>query len=470
MITVDAAPRRTYRQDVEPQLRTRAAGPIIAAVVVAAAYIVLAAWQWSRFTVKSWDLGIFTQLLASYARPGPPIVNIKGDGYNLLGDHFHPLLALLAPVFALFPYAFTLLVIQAVCFGTAAGMLGALATRQLGTRVGGCLFGMAFGLSWGLQYAAEAQFHEIAVAVPLLTGAMSAIIERRWRAAVLWSAPLVFVKEDLGLTVVVIGILIAAMSRSARSLWLSVWGVGWFLTATLLVLPSMNAAGRWAYGGNVDIAGLLANPDDLFAPQKWHTLGMLFLASAGFLLGSPLTLVLVPTLAWRFLSTNEGYWGPTWHYSAVLMPVLFAASLDGIRRWSQSRHAPLRSYARHGTAVTITIATMLLPTLPLADAVRPDAWQVTEREINAQTALAAVPADASVETDIGLMSYLVDDHDVFWIGNRNRVPDCIVIDHAGGGTPAEWGDAVEVGRHLRPGADYTMTATAGSYEVACLRR
>ncbi len=55
-------------------------------------------------------------------------------------------------------------------------------------------------------------------------------------------------------------------------------------------------------------------------------------------------------------------------------------------------------------------------------------------------------------------------------GNRNRVPDCIVIDHAGGGTPAEWGEAVEVGRHLRPGADYTMTATAGSYEVACLRR
>lgn len=384
---------------------------------VTAAYVLYAAWQWNQFTVKSWDLGIFTQLMQSYARLQPPIVNIKGDGFNLLGDHFHPLLALLTPVFALFPYAFTLLVVQAACFGVSAGMFVAVATRRLGTRVGGVLLGLAFGLSWGLQYAAEAQFHEVALAVVLLTGTVRAILEHRWRAAIVWAAPLVFVKEDLGLTVLVIGLLIARLSRSPRALWLSVWGLGWFLIATLIVLPALNPNGAWAYAGNASPVELLANLDTLFAPEKGYTLALLFVTTAGFMLRSPLALILVPTLAWRFLSTNSGYWGPTWHYSAVLMPIVFAVVLDGMQRASLSRWAWLRGYARHGAAVAITVAAMLMPQLPLAVLADPGRWAPPDRAEAAATILASVPDGASVETDIGLMSYLVDDHDVYWIGN-----------------------------------------------------
>lgn len=434
---------------------------------VAAAYIVYAVWQWSQLTVRSWDLAIFTQLLQSYARLQPPIVDIKGAGFNLLGDHFHPLLAVFAPIYAVFPSALTVLVIQALCFAVAAGVMTRVATRSLASLIGGMLIGAAFGLSWGLQYAAEAQFHEIALAVSLLTLALGAMLEQRWGMAAVWAAPLVFVKEDLGLTVLVIGLLIAYQSRRVLGVWLAVWGVAWFAVATLVVLPLLNPHGTWAYAGNANPIAVLADPAGLFSASKAHTLVLLVAITGGLLVRSPLALVLVPTLAWRFLSSNHGYWGPTWHYSAVLMPIAFIALLDAIRRGPDAPWRWLRTYSRHGVAIAVTVGVMLLPSLPLWSVLHADSWQQPERAAAAAAMLDAVPEGASVETDIGLMSYLVAGHAVFWIGNANPPPDCVVIDRVAGGTPAEWGNAVDVAARLHPGERYVSLLREDGYEVAC---
>ena len=456
----------------EPQLAirhqaTRWIAPSAVGVIVATAYIVYAAWQWSQFTVKSWDLGIFTQLLQSYARLQPPIVDVKGDGYNLLGDHFHPLLALIAPVYAIAPHAFTLLVIQAVCFAIAAAVFTRTAIQSLGTAAGGVLLGLAFGFSWGLQYAAEAQFHEIALAIPLLTCSLCALLERRDLAAALWAAPLAFVKEDLGLTVAVIGLLLAYRSRKPLGIWLAVWGVGWFAIAVFVVLPLLNPHGSWAYASSANPVTLLADPGNLFHPSKRLTVLLLLVISGGLILRSPIALVLLPTLAWRFLSSNYGYWGPTWHYSAVLMPIVFAALLDAIDRGPTARWVWLRRYSRHGTAIAVTAATVLLPTLPLWTVLSADSWHPPERAAAATAILAAVPAGASVETDLGLMSYLVEDHDVHWLGNSNPAQDCILIDRTAGGTPSEWGDALDVAARLHPGVTYHSVAAQSGYELVC---
>lgn len=440
--------------------------PVGVTAVVAAAFIVFAAWQWSQFTVKSWDLSIFAQLLDRYATLQAPVVTVKGDGFNLLGDHFHPLLALLAPVYAAFPHAFTLLVIQALCFAAAAGFLARAAQRRLGPAAG-ILLGVAFGLSWGLQYAADAQFHEIAIAVPLLTASLIAVLENRWWAAAIWAAPLVFVKEDLGLTVVAVGLLIAYRARRPIGLWLSVWGFGWFALTTMVVLPLLNPNGAWAYAGNANPIAVLSDPASLFNPSKGETLLPLIVVTGGLIVRSPIALVLVPTLGWRFLSTNQGYWGPTWHYSAVLMPIAFVALLDAIDHGSESRWAWLRSYTRHGAAIAITAAVVLQPSLPLRTITDLKAWATPGRADAAAGVLAAVPAGASVETDIGLMNYLVDDHDVYWIGDTKTAPGCILIDRIDGGTPGEWGNVIDVAKRLHPSTNYSITHEVDGYELAC---
>lgn len=88
--------------------------PLVCVVILTAMYSALAIRRHLTFHSAGWDLGIFEQAVRNYAAFRPPIVILKGEGYNLLGDHFHPILVTLAPLYRLFPSPITLLVAQSV--------------------------------------------------------------------------------------------------------------------------------------------------------------------------------------------------------------------------------------------------------------------------------------------------------------------------------------------------------------------
>ena len=128
----------------------------------------------------------------------------------------------------------------------------------------------------------------------------------------------------------------------------------------------------------------------------------------------------------------------------------------------------LRNTLTGTTALALgAIAIMLLPTLPLKILADPVAWEPPARAAAAAGILDSIPDGASVETDVGLMSYLIDDHAVYWIGNANPVPDCILIDRVAGGTPDEWGDAAAVAERLHPDAVFAPVASQSDYELVC---
>lgn len=105
----------------------------------------------------------------------------------------------------------------------------------------------------GIVRAAADDFHEIAFAVPLLACAATTLGRRRPLAAALWSLPLLLVKEDLGLTVAAVGLLIAWQARRERrrsplpGLALAVLGLAATALTVLVVLPSFNPAGGFDY-------------------------------------------------------------------------------------------------------------------------------------------------------------------------------------------------------------------------------
>src|SRR5215213_272353 len=128
------------------------------AVAVGTAYGVLTLTRYRRFTISSWDHAIFEQAVKGYARPGAPIVDIKAPGFNILGDHFSPIDALIAPVYRMFPSAQTIVLAQVVLIAISVAVIALVAMRHLGTAIG-AVIGVAYGLSFGLQSGVEAEFH-----------------------------------------------------------------------------------------------------------------------------------------------------------------------------------------------------------------------------------------------------------------------------------------------------------------------
>nr|WP_256127970.1 DUF2079 domain-containing protein [Arthrobacter sp. SDTb3-6] len=423
--------------------------------------MVYSSLQWTSFAIRSWDLGIFTQLAQDYAHFQAPIVSIKGQGFNLLGDHFHPILVLLGPVYRLFPSAFTLLVVQNLLFAVSVAVVARLALKRLGRVPGSCL-GFAYALSWGLQSAVDAQFHEIAFAVPLLALSLCALLEEKWRQAWIWAALLVFVKEDMGLTVLVLGLVMAHRGRRPAGLWLAAWGVAWFVLSTRLILPAFNHGSAWAYQGQLDIDGFLRDPASLFQKDKVATVLLLAAVTAGLALFSPLVLLVLPTLAWRFLGELPFYWGQEWQYSAVLMPMVFCAAIDALSRRRVLHSARLRLLS--GVAMAL-LAVALGGHFAFGRFANPAQGFPTAGNAAARSALAAVPAGVTVETDISLMSYLVDRDQVYWIGNRNPAPDYVLLDVSG--HPGDADDSTALQAESRfPGSRYVTVHADGHFQVA----
>ncbi len=424
-------------------------------------YSVFSWLQWRSFSIRSWDLGIFTQLAKAYSNFGPPIVSLKGEGYNLLGDHFHPLLVLLGPIYKVFPHAFTLLVVQNFLLALSVVIIARLAVERFGRFTGICL-GAAYALSWGLQSAIDSQFHEIAFAVPLLAFALVALLEERWRSAWIWASLLVFVKEDLGLTVFVIGLVMAFRARRSAGLWLAAWGAAWFVLATKVILPMMNPTQEWAYQSQLDFSGLLANPASLFHPDKVMTVFLLAAITVGLCLFSPLTLAVLPTLAWRFLSDLPVYWGQEWQYSAVLMPIVFLAAIDALSRRKVLHTARLKRLL--GVAMLL-ISVALTSQYAFGMMLEPAKNFPLATVAPAEAALAAVPNGVTVETDISLMNYLLDRTEVYWLGNANPAPQYVLVDLTWlpESSPTTAADEAQK-RH--PDTTYEMVFANARYQVA----
>jgi uncharacterized membrane protein len=313
--------------------------PWLIAAAVFAVYATISGYRYLRLQSTSWDMGIFTEYVKRYAHLQAPIVDARAPGMNLLGDHFHPVVAVLAPFFRLFPSPLTLLVGQALLVAMSVIPVSRAAQELLGTGAGRVI-AVAYGLSWGLQQMVDNDFHEIAFAVPLLAFSLSALVRGRVRAAVLWALPLVLVKEDQGFTVAAIGLLIAFGYRHRiAGLALAAWGLAWSLLAITVIIPHFSPTHTYLYlslGGNLSRPGHRASVTGLLhqvftaSDVKLPTLVMILLPTAFLALRSPIVLAVLPSLALRFIATNSAYWSTQWHYNATVMPIVFIAAIDGM--------------------------------------------------------------------------------------------------------------------------------------------
>ncbi|MEU7501758.1 DUF2079 domain-containing protein [Streptomyces griseofuscus] len=436
--------------------------PRLLAVALFAVYATDSVLRYYRMETRSWDLGIFEQAVRAYAHFKAPVVDLKGPGTNILGDHFSPVTALLAPAYRLFPTPVTLLVAQAALFALAALPVTRAATRLLG-RASGLAVGVAYGLSWGIQQAVDFDFHEICFAVPLIAFSLEALLDRRWRAALLWALPLTLVKEDLGLTLAAIALVVAWRARQEApqirwyALGVAALGVLATLVTVTVVIPAFNGSGGYDYwtkveGGPNPFAG---------ADTKIRTLAWLLLPTSGlFALRSPLLLAGAPTLGWRFLSGEENYWSTDWHYNAVLMPVVFLALVDAVDISRHSQRTWLRAYAERLPTCAVVAALALTTAQPLSALTESGTYHKPERAAAAEKLLAQIPDGATVEANVGPLSRLTGRCRVLWVGDsRGVTTDWIALDNSSG-----WvNDPLGYARELHPEDRYRVAGQADGY-------
>jgi uncharacterized membrane protein len=448
----------------------------VIAVVVFGAYTAISVFRLLQLNPSSWDLGIFTEAVKQYAGFHAPIVDIRGPGTDLLGDHFSPAIAVLAPFFRVFPSATTLLVGQALLTAASIFPIAQVAWEKLG-RGQARAIAIAYGCSWGLQQMVDFDFHEIAIAVPLLAFSLSALVRGRLRPAVLWALPLVLVKEDQGFTVAAIGIYLVFSALIGKTVdrgrlkagqFLLVWGLAWSFVAIAVIIPHFNVGhvysywndgGAFAPGGSPSATAVIRQ---LFHdwPYKLQTLVLLLLPTAFIALRSPLALIALPSLGLRFESTNSAYWGTAWHYNATVVPILFVAAVDalaliaaarardaavaqpadpaapdpavpadwagGARGW---RKATLAGAERYGAAMMLAITVPLAFQFPLNGLWNANTYKISPVVADASAAMAKVPDGATVLTTLDLLAPLAARTDTYWIGNaHNPGTEYIVFD------------------------------------------
>ena len=464
------------------------------------AYLALSLGRWRRQSAPSWDLAIFEQAVKGYAYFGAPIIDIKGPGFNQLGDHFSPLLVVLAPFYRMFPSPVTLLVAQCVLVAISIVPVMMVARRFLGGKASVAI-GIAYGVSWGLQSGVDVQFHEYALAVPLLAFCLWAYLSHQWISTVVLALLLLGVKEDLGFTVIAIGVLIfvrgvrrwADLTEDASRQ--AVLGAGTILVAILatilillVVIPAFNPGGTWDYWGRLepddDISGAtgagtaLGNIPHLlmtlFTPaQKVNTLVLLAALCMGCCVVSPIALLAVPTLLWRFLSTNDGYWGTGWHYNMILMPIIFMAAIDATTRLRGSVSPKVRAYAHVVPILACLFGLVTCSVFPLKNIVDAASYQPPPRANEAAIVLGLIPDSTSVATDTGLITQLVTHHTVYWTGGLadGVVPDYLLIDPQAGwssdpGDPASLAEAYYSGTQFTTIYDETTSGDPQGYRLA----
>jgi uncharacterized membrane protein len=398
-----------------------------------------------RFGTAGYDLGIFDQAVRRYAHFQVPVVPLKGPDYNIWGDHFHPIIAVGAPLYWLWDDPRTLLVLQAALIAASVPVVYRFARRRTGERIALAIcFGYAF--SWAFQTMVNFSFHEVAWGVPILALAIDALDRQDDRQLLIFAGLLLLVREDMGVVVLVLGLLrVLRTPRRRIGIVLMVAGVLGYELATVVILPHFAPNGQfayWQYGPTLGpdlksaVVKAITQPwhlvDLFFSPwAKTKTLLLLVIPLALLPFRSRYALLALPLLAQRFFEPAERYrlWEPHYHYNALPWVILVLAMIDGAARLGVFGKARLSNLL----AGWLVACTVLLIAFDRDVAVLHDLFSGKlfhlDAEMKAQAAATAqIPRDVCVEADDRIAGQITARDWVTIPGLGGYTADLIVLD------------------------------------------
>lgn len=396
------------------------------------------------FRTGRFDLGNMVQAVWSTAHGRPLEVTTGATGEQMvrLGGHVDPFLALLAPLWIVWPSPLSLAFAQIAVVSLGALPVFWLGRLHLGSERAAGLLALAYLAYPWVATSAAAAIHPVTFAIPLLLFCIWYLETDRLVLFSVCAALSMTTGELMGLPVLGLGIWFAvARGRRRAGTMIAASGLAWTLLAVYVLVPAFAGKESMFYGfydgvggspqGVVrtlfthpgTIAAALVEPHDIVY-LVWLGLPLLFL----FLLSPGLAAVALPQLLANGLSDFRSMTDPRYHSVAAVIPFLIAATVLGIARLRVER----RTVAAAAILVcSATLASVVGPwaraagVVPLGGRETPSSARVAALG----DAVALVPAGVPVSVSNGPGAHLSDRRYVYSVPNLGRA-EWVVVDLA----------------------------------------
>jgi uncharacterized membrane protein len=324
---------------------------------------------YSGYRLGRFDLGNMTQAVWSTAhgRPLEATMNETGEQATRLAGHVDPFLALLAPVWVVWPSPLALALAQVVVVALGALPVYWLGRRHLESDGAAGLLALAYLAYPWVGTSTAGAIHPVTFAITFLLFCVWALDERRLALFAVFAVLTMSTGELMGLPIAALGIwyLLARRERLIGAV-ITVVGAAWTALAIYVIVPVFATGGGSIFYGFYDnvggspvgvakmlfthpgtVLGALVETQDI-AYVLWLGVPLLFL----FLLSPALAAVALPQLLANGLSDFRSMTDPRYHSVAAIVPFLFAATVLGIAKVSPVRRTMT-------TAAVLTCCTTL---------------------------------------------------------------------------------------------------------------
>ncbi len=303
-------------------------------------YVVHLSRLHDRFWTTGYDLGIFDQAAWLVAH-GKTFITIRG--LTFWGHHVNPGLLLFAPFYWLGAGPRFLNGAMVLAFAAGAFPAYRIAVHHLRNEWIALALAVAYLLQTGGQWILRETFHPEVMAIAPMLYAYLAVLEGRWRAYVGWLLLAVCWKEDIAITIAMLGVVIALRGHRKQGLSTLVAAVSYYFFCTKVVLPHFTPAGPFysEFLGNLgsspfEIAkNAVVHPTrftDQFQEAQWYRYPRDLAQPYAFtsFLSWPGLLLAVPQMVLNLLTRHSYAWSIRWHYVAMPTVGFTIASIEGV--------------------------------------------------------------------------------------------------------------------------------------------
>lgn len=443
-------------------------------------FFILSILRHESFNSAAYDLGIFDQVIWNSAHGRPFRNSLMWDSPNFLGHHFSPILLLLVPLYLLWSDPRLLLMVQTVALAVSVFPIYWWAKER--SQDGNIALSVAasYLLSPALAFVNLSDFHEIALATPLLSFATYYLLKRNHGSFLVFLVLVLLCKEEMALVAAASGLfLILFQKRTLSGSAIAILGTLWGFVAIQVVIPYFHRSDEYFFvcsysylGGSTKeiLRTIISRPiytlRHAFSPPKLTFLAHLFVPTGLLpILGLDVLLLSLPTFVYLLLRDQLSIAS---QYAAPIIPFISYACVEGMARlqgWSKPLRAPLKLALVVFLLLSGGLSYYVHNPGPLSKQFKSQDYAITPRVNLEKQIMAQIPPDIPVSAQDRLVPHLSGRERIYLFPDGWKTGDVqfIALDTKGSYYPLEPHSYEKDFQHLLADPTYKISVEADGY-------